>query len=307
MTARHNHPREDHGFFGPDSVTWRIWAHPATYIGFQRAVTIETLDPDLTAAVVKMQGVYTNPQRRVERTARYFLTIAFGDGRSAVAASDRLHRTHAAVTGTEPVTGGTFSANDPDSQLWIHMTAWHSVLYCYERFGPGRLTPEDEDRYWNECAIAAEMQTIDPVAVPRSRAAVRAYFESRRPRCALSAEGHDLLHYFLRPAYRSDAPLITSTWRATSYSTIATLPRWIRRLAGVRQSRPFDWVTIRMTRLTMRVLAPRPMWFGAMRRLLPIAVPVLEEALYGPPPLDPRVVTPAEARAARDRRVELSS
>jgi hypothetical protein len=31
-------PLEDYGFFGPDSVTWKVWSDPTSFaIGFSRA------------------------------------------------------------------------------------------------------------------------------------------------------------------------------------------------------------------------------------------------------------------------------
>ena len=39
-------PHEDYGFFGPDSVTWKVWTYPTSLtVGFQRAVVVEELDP----------------------------------------------------------------------------------------------------------------------------------------------------------------------------------------------------------------------------------------------------------------------
>ena len=35
-------PHEDYGFFGPDSVTWKVWGYPTSLtVGFQRAVVVE--------------------------------------------------------------------------------------------------------------------------------------------------------------------------------------------------------------------------------------------------------------------------
>ncbi len=60
-----------------------------------------------------------------------------------------LAKIHAKAVGTEPVSGGRYDANDPQSQLWIHLTAWHSILYAYERYGPGPLSPTAEAHYWS--------------------------------------------------------------------------------------------------------------------------------------------------------------
>ena len=54
-------------------------------------------------------------------------------------------RIHARAKGIEPITGTRYSANNPDAQLWIHVTGWHSVLKCYERYGPGPLSARQEE------------------------------------------------------------------------------------------------------------------------------------------------------------------
>ena len=56
-------PAVDYGFFGPASITWKVWSYPTSLtIGFQRAVVVEELDPHLIAAVDKTQGIYQRPR-----------------------------------------------------------------------------------------------------------------------------------------------------------------------------------------------------------------------------------------------------
>lgn len=109
--------REDYGFFGPDSVSWRIWTAPTSLIGFQRAVSLEHFDPHLAASVADSQGIYLAPRDRLDRTLSYFLTIAVADGRTAVELSRLLMKVHSTSTGIDPVTGKRYSANNPASQL----------------------------------------------------------------------------------------------------------------------------------------------------------------------------------------------
>src|ERR1700752_1881860 len=139
----------DNGFFGPGSVTWKVWSYPTSIvIGFSRAVTIEQLDPNLIAEVDDAGGVRYRPRTRYERTVRYFPLAASGDTAPSAKAADVLVKVHSKAIGTDPVTGGRYDANNPASQLWIHMTAWHSILYSYERFGPGKLTEPEDLQYW---------------------------------------------------------------------------------------------------------------------------------------------------------------
>jgi uncharacterized protein (DUF2236 family) len=292
-------PREDLGFFGPGSPTWRVWTHAAGFVGFQRAVTIQALDPDLSTAVAHAGGVYNRPADRFDRTAQYFLTVAIGDSRAAVEASRWLFRRHAPMTGIEPIRGTTYSANDPDSQLWIHVTAWHSLLRCYERFGPGRLSAEDEARYWHECAVAARLQPIRVEDVPRSRDEVRAYFERVRPTLGIGEDGARLFQHLLRPAFRRDALAHSVLWRCTGWATAATMPRWMRILAGQRPRPVRDAIAITWTRMVVRLAQPRPIRMLLLRGLAPRAHAVLVRTLTEPALRD-EVVDVEDALATPD-------
>ncbi|MFF5032040.1 oxygenase MpaB family protein [Nocardia salmonicida] len=231
--------RDDHGFFGPDSPTWKVWAAPTALIGFQRAVTLEHFDPFLTAAVADSHGIYDNPATRLDHTLSYFLLVALGDGRTAIQAAEHLMKVHAPMTGIEPISGKRYSANNPDSQLWIHVTGWHSVLKAYEMFGPGPLSPAEEDRYWAECVIAAELQTCKPSDVPRDRAEVRAYFERVRPQLCVSERAVEAMHFLLWPSV-SKGMTFAAGGRVLSLATISTLPAWMRELGRFDMPRVVD-------------------------------------------------------------------
>ncbi len=74
--SRQIDPHEDYGFFGPDSVTWKVWGYATSVtVGFQRSVVVEELDPALIAAVDKTQGIYARPRTRYDRTLRYFALV----------------------------------------------------------------------------------------------------------------------------------------------------------------------------------------------------------------------------------------
>ncbi|MGS2808805.1 oxygenase MpaB family protein [Nocardia sp. MW-W600-9] len=221
--------RDDYGFFGPDSPTWKVWAAPTALIGFQRAVTLEHFDPFLTAAVADSHGIYDNPATRLDHTLSYFLLVALGDGRTAIQAAEHLMKVHAPMTGIEPISGKRYSANNPDSQLWIHVTGWHSVLKAYEMFGHGPLSPAEEDRYWAECVIAAELQTCKPADVPRNRDEVRAYFARVRPQLCVSERAVAAMHFLLWPSANKGMTFAVGG-RVLSLATIATLPTWMRKL-----------------------------------------------------------------------------
>ena len=298
-------PHEDHGIFAPDSVTRKVWGYATTpLIGIQRATVVEELDPNLIAAVHNTGANYARLDTRYARTVQYFATVAFGDSRTVMRMSDVLVKVHSKAIGVEPVSGNHYDANDPKSQLWILITGWHSVLKAYELYGPGKLTEDEERQYWAECAIAAELQTCDPADVPRSRAEVRAYFDDWRPHLAASEAAQQMMDHLLN-GVRAVAPG-TGVWRlirpianwALRKGTIATMPRHMRQLAGIRQSalmdvaiRPFLWLSFA---LVHRVL---PLKRFVVRSVAPGLPPVVEPHWRGIPPLNDEVLAPAEGRA----------
>jgi uncharacterized protein (DUF2236 family) len=297
-------PHEDYGFFGPDSVTWKVWTYPTSVtIGFQRSVVIEELDPSLIAAVDATGDIFTRPRTRYDRTLRYFAMVSLGDTRTATNASNMLVKVHAKAVGTEPLSGNRYDANDPHSQLWIHLTAWHSILYAYERFGPGKLTADEESRYWEECAVAAELQTCDPADVPRSREGIREYFASMRPRLAGSEAAQRAMDHLLNAKVMMPPvpwPVRPVNWVVNEVhrrATIATMPHWMRRMAGLRQSRITDTLVTPVMRIALRIGASNPrLMLAALKLLSPGTVPVAAPVLLGIPPTNRVTLTPAQAR-----------
>ncbi|RAG82628.1 DUF2236 domain-containing protein [Streptacidiphilus pinicola] len=298
-------PHEDYGFFGPGSVVWKVWSYPTSLtVGFQRAVVVEELDPPLVAAVHGTQGIYERPRTRYDRTLRYFAMVAFAGTREVCKAADVLVKVHSKAIGRLPYSEGTYDANDPDSQLWIQLTGWHSILYAYERYGPGRLTAAEEAEYWEACATAAELQTCSPADVPRSREGVRAYFERMRPQLSASPIARQAMEHLLRtelvlpptPLWAKPASLAVA--KAQRIATIATMPRWMRELAGIRQSRLLDALIVPVMRVSFAAvhLSPR-LELLLLGRISPSTVPVVAPMKLGMTPRHEEVLTPAEARA----------
>jgi uncharacterized protein (DUF2236 family) len=298
-------PAEDYGFFGPGSVTWRVWSYPTSLtVGFQRSVVVEELDPALVASVDATQAIWDRPRTRYDRTLRYFAMVAFGDSRSTSRAADVLVKVHSKGIGTDPVTGNRYDANDPDSQLWIQLTAWHSILKAYETYGPGKLSAEEEAQYWAECRVAAELQTCSPDDIPRTREGLHDSSAQLRPHPLGSDLARNAMNHLLRADVmlpRMPRPMAPVTWlvsRALRIATIATMPRWMRDLAGLKQSRALDLAIRPVMRIAFALSnANKRIKLEALTFLSPMTRDVVAPILYGVPPRQPVVRTPAEARA----------
>jgi uncharacterized protein (DUF2236 family) len=218
-------------------------------------------------------------------------------------ASNVLVKVHAKAVGIEPLSGNRYDANDPHSQLWIHLTAWHSILYAYEKYGPGKLTAEEEERYWAECAVAAELQTCDPADVPRSREVIRDYFAAMRPKLAGSEAAQRAMDHLLNAKVMMPPmpwPARPANWVVNEVhrrATIATMPHWMRKMAGLRQSRMTDTLVTPVMKIAFALGAANPRLMLAVLKLLsPGTVPVAAPVLLGISPERPETLPPAQAR-----------
>ncbi|MFE6858352.1 oxygenase MpaB family protein [Nocardia sp. NPDC057668] len=291
--------RDDYGFFGPDSPSWKVWTAPTAVIGFQRAVVLEHFDPFLTASVADSQGIYSDPRGRLDRTFSYFLLAAIADGRTAIQASEHLMQVHAPMTGIEPISGKRYAANSPETQLWIHLTGWHSVLKAYEVYGPGKLSPADEARFWQECAIAAELQTCKPEDVPRTREGIREYFEQVKPRLCTSVRAEEGMHHLLRTSPRNGAGLgYYLGSRLLSLPTAALTPMWMRKLGRYNVPRIVD----PLIKLPVKLIVWLFTLFGSFGLIkaapfvAPMAGQILKQHLSKDLPATLETITPARAR-----------
>ncbi|WP_409426543.1 oxygenase MpaB family protein [Mycobacterium sp. SMC-11] len=301
-------PAEDYGFFGPDSATWKVWSYPTSLsIGFQRAVVIEELDPALVASVDATQAIYDRPRTRYDRTLRYFAMVAFGESRTTAEAADMLVRIHSKAIGVDPVTGAHYDANDPASQMWIHLTAWHSILYAYEKYGPGPLSADEEASYWADCAKAAELQTLDPADVPRTRAGVQAYFDQMRPQLINSDIARRAMAHLLHAEVILPQTLPKLLWPGalvvTAFlrrGTLATMPRWMRKLGGLKAtdtSRVLDALIVPPLSAAFTVLSLSPrVQLMLLRLISPMTLPIGTRVLRAIRPVNPITTTPREAQ-----------
>ena len=179
FTDTPQHP-EDDGFFGPESVTWRAYASPASSIGVATAVLLQMIHPRVVRMIDQASNVREDFAGRAAATGQYGITITFGDKATAERAGEVLRRIHSHRKAIDPVTGETYTPNEPDLLLWVHCTLVWGVLAACQRFGPA-FTLEEQDRFVDEQRVSARLVGIDPETAPRSVAELDAYMVRMRP------------------------------------------------------------------------------------------------------------------------------
>lgn len=224
----------DLGYFGPDSVTWRVLTDPASGVGGLRSLLLQALHPLAMAGVVEHSTFAVDFWGRMQRTGEFVLTVAFGTREQADAAAARVRRIHPHVRGTDPVTGLAYRADDPELLRWVHVAEFESFLDCVVRAG-APLTPEDIDRYYAEQVVAARL--VGLAEVPTSAAEVADYYADVRPRLRASRVAEQASARLLFAPLPRPVGLFQPAWTAAAGLGVAALPRWARKMYGLPGSR----------------------------------------------------------------------
>lgn len=186
----YDHPLGDPGWFGADSVTWRMHAElPSMLAGGLCALMLQTLHPRALA------GVYDHSNFREDLVGRLRRTTAFVAGTSYAPAGEvealvaKVRRIHAHIRG-HTAQGEPYAADDPHLLTWVHVTEAYGFLQGYRRYG--REVPAAiADRYYDEYRCVAE--ALGAVDVPRSVAEVDAYFCARQPELVVDERSREVL------------------------------------------------------------------------------------------------------------------
>ena len=210
------------GIFGPDSLTWRVDREAAIFLGAGRALLLQLAHPWVAAAISEHSRTFADPVGRFHRTFNITFTMVFGTLDQALAASRRLHRRHAAVTGILPQAAGRFeagsaySANEVSALRWVHATLVETALQTHDLVLPV-LTNSEREQYWAEAKLYAALFGIRPADLPADWTSFAAYTEAMAQSDSLAVS----------PAARDIAEQIFS-----GRGTGLRVPRWYRALTA---------------------------------------------------------------------------
>jgi uncharacterized protein (DUF2236 family) len=221
----------DDGLFGPESVTWRVMASPASSLGTSAAVLAQMLHPRVVRLLIQSSTFERNPEIRARLTAEYGLTTTFGDTASAEAAGATLRKLHSRMKAVDVETGETYAADEPDLLRWVHVTIPWAMLRACDRWGP-ELTAGEKDRFVLEQRTAARLVGIDPETVPGTVAELEEAIATMLPKLAYTAEAGRIRAIMVPRAFPKSRNEILM--RLMSLAAVDLLPTGMRELYGYR-------------------------------------------------------------------------
>lgn len=230
---------DDQGLFGPGSVAWRVHGDSAMLIGGLRALMLQTLHPLAMAGVADHSDYRDDPWGRLHRTGRFIGATTFGSTEVAEQLIATVRSVHDRVEGTAP-DGRPYSANDPHLLLWVHITEVDSFLRAYNRYGSGKLTDAEQDRYIAEMSKTAIL--LGAENVPMNRAELRESLRSFRDECSFDDQARECVRFLLLPPVPIAA---RGAYGLISAASIGLLPTWAQRMLRLPVPPGIDPLAIR--------------------------------------------------------------
>lgn len=230
----------DPGWFGPESVAWRVHADAALFVAGMTAFALQSLHPLALAGVADHSAFAEDFTGRLRRTAEFVSGVIYGSSSEAEARVALVHRVHERVVGVAP-DGRPYSANDPDLLEWVHIGEYLAIGAAYRRFGLHPLALDDLDRYVGEVSVVGEAFGL--AHPPRTWAELDAAYQRFRPDLAVGEQAVTAIRFLRRPPGLPAAAL--SLWQVFWWGAVACLPPTARRLLNLRDPRPSELAACR--------------------------------------------------------------
>ncbi len=253
----------DPGWFGPDSVAWRVHADHSLLVAGIAAFTLQALHPLAMAGVAEHSAFSDDFLGRTRRTGEFVQGVVFGSSAEAERLCRMVRKVHERVVGVAP-DGRPYAANDPELLDWVHIAEYLAIAAANRRFGVQPMSRDELDTYVAEVARVGEGTGV--VAPPRSWVEINESLERHRPNLAVgeyAAAGVSFL---------DDPPIIPGPakpiWRALWAGAVACLPPVARELLRLPMPSTLELAGCRVVLRTLGALGDTPPRLAAARTRL---------------------------------------
>ena len=221
----------DPGWFGPDSVTWRVHADTSMLVAGMTAFALQTLHPRAMAGVWDHSAFGGDFFGRTRRTGEFVQGVVYDPSAAAQRRCEGLRRIHDRVVGHTP-DGRPYSAADPDLLEWVHITEYLAIASANRRFAAHPMSRAELDTYVGEVAqVGTAVGVVDP---PRSWAELDAALRRHAPALAVGEQAATAIRYLENPPFLP--AVVRPPWKAAWAGALACLPPLGRTL--LRTSEP---------------------------------------------------------------------
>ena len=226
----------DTGYFGPDSMMWKVNKEITVLFGGARALLMHAAHPLIAAGARQTSFYPRDPWKRLIRTLSLQNSVTFGTKTEADESAHRINKLHEVINGTDEVSGKYYDALDHEQLLWVHACLQISSIYFYEKT-VRKLSEEDKNKYHQENSFAAELVLVKKDEIPKTHEELKQWVISKSREkdylimTDVAKDVYDIIGG--GPVPRHIKPI----WPFIAFTAFNTLPKEFRKLYGIKDTK----------------------------------------------------------------------
>jgi len=225
----------DPGYFGPQSMMWKVNKEITVLFGGARALLMHAAHPLIAAGARQTSFYQRDPWKRLIRTLSLQNSVTFGTKEEANDSAHRINKLHEVIKGKDPVSKGTYDALDHEQLLWVHACLQISSIYFYEKTVK-KLTDDQKNKYHEENMIAADLVLVDINKMPKTHNELVEWVtnKSRQDNYLMITDVAEDVKDIIAggPVPRHIKPI----WPFIAFTAFQTLPNEFKKIYGIKSS-----------------------------------------------------------------------
>jgi len=226
----------DPGYFGPQSMMWKVNKEITVLFGGARALLMHAAHPLIAAGARQTSFYQRDPWKRLIRTLSLQNSVTFGNKQEADESAHRINKLHEVINGEDDVTGGYYDALDHEQLLWVHACLQISSIYFYE-MTVKKLSEEEKNQYHMENMKAAELVLVDKNKMPKTHDGLKNWVteKSREDGYLVSTDVAEDVKNIIGggPVPKHIKPI----WPFIAFTAFNTLPKEFKEIYGISDSK----------------------------------------------------------------------
>ena len=230
----------DPGYFGPQSMMWKVNKEITVLFGGARALLMHAAHPLIAAGARQTSFYQRDPWKRLIRTLSLQNSVTFGTIEEADESANRINKLHEVINGKDSVTGGYYDALEHEQLLWVHACLQISSIYFYEKTVK-KLTDAEKNQYHKENTVAAKLVLVDTSKMPQTHEELKAWVieKSKQKDYLVKTDVADDVYNIIGGG---PVPIhIKPIWPFIAFTAFNTLPKEFKYIYGIKESKVINF------------------------------------------------------------------
>ena len=235
--------KSDPGYFGPNSMMWKVNKEITVLFGGARALLMHAAHPLIAAGARQTSFYQRDPWKRLIRTLSLQNSVTFGTIEEADESANRINKLHEVIKGKDEITGNYYDALDHDQLLWVHACLQLSSIYFYEKT-VRKLSDMEKDNYHKENMLSAGLVLINLEQMPKTHMELRDWVikKSRENDTLILTDVADDVRNIIAggPVPKHIKPI----WPFIAFTAFQTLPKEFKEIYGIKSTKLKDFILL---------------------------------------------------------------